>query len=81
MEMQPDQGRRHPGLLGHSLRHNGLHNLLRHGTRVVVELWGQAAAADTPWVAKDHRTGKEEEGRRKAEQDETARAGCCHVTE
>jgi hypothetical protein len=72
MEMQSDQRCRHPGLLGHSLCHNGLHNLLRLGARMVIELWEQA----TPWVAKDG-TGKER--RNKAEQDETTH-GSCHVS-
>ncbi|KAM0856581.1 hypothetical protein ACQ4PT_049032 [Festuca glaucescens] len=46
MEMQPDQGCCHPGLLGNSLCHDGLHNFFGLGARVVVELWEQAV----PWI-------------------------------
>uniref|UniRef100_A0A0E0MU97 Uncharacterized protein n=1 Tax=Oryza rufipogon TaxID=4529 RepID=A0A0E0MU97_ORYRU len=35
MKMQPDQGCRHPGLPGHRLCYDGLHDLLRLGARVV----------------------------------------------
>lgn len=63
MEMQPDEGRRHPGLPGDGLCHDGLHNLLGLGTRMVVELREEAAAV--PRVAADG--AGEEEGRHEAE--------------
>jgi hypothetical protein len=56
MEMQPDEGRRHSGLPGYGLCHDGVHNLLRLGARVVIELREQPAV---PWVAAD-RAGQEE---------------------
>ena len=43
MEMQPDQRRGHPGLPGDGPRHDGPHDLLGPGARVVVELREQAA--------------------------------------
>ena len=45
MEMQPDQGRRHPGLPGDGLRHDGPHDLIRLRARVVVEVRVQLPAA------------------------------------
>jgi hypothetical protein len=73
MEMQSDQGCRHPCFLGDSLCNNGLHDPLRLGARMVVEMMEQVAVQ----VAVD-RTGKE--GRRnKAEQDE-ANHGSRHTS-
>lgn len=63
--MQPDQGCRHPGLPGHRLCYDGLHDLLRLGARVVVELREQAIPIPIPRVAVDR--GGEEEGRNQAE--------------
>ena len=48
MEMQPDQRRCHPGLPGDGPRHDGPHDLLGPGARVVVELREQALTA--PWA-------------------------------
>lgn len=67
MEMQSDQGRGHPGLLRDGLRHDGLHDLLGLGARVVVELREQAAAA-VPRVAVGG--AGEEQRRNKAEHQE-----------
>ena len=67
MEMQPDQGRRHPGLPGDGLRHDGPHDLLRLRARVVVELREQAA----PRVAAGG-AGEEDDGEHETQQDEAA---------
>ena len=67
VEMQPDQGRRHPGLPGDGLRHDGPHDLLRLRARVVVELREQAA----PRVAAGG-AGEEDDGEHETQQDEAA---------
>lgn len=71
--MQPDEGRRHPGLPGDGLRHDGLYDLLRVGARVVVELREQAA----PRVAVDAAGEDDEAG----EQDEATTHGSRHGSE
>uniref|UniRef100_J3KYI7 Uncharacterized protein n=1 Tax=Oryza brachyantha TaxID=4533 RepID=J3KYI7_ORYBR len=73
MKMQPDQGCCHPGLPGDGLCYDGLHDLLRLGARMVVELWEQAI----PRVSVD--SAGEEDGRNQAEHQQ-ATHGSRHVS-
>ena len=66
MEMQPDQRRCHPGLPGDGPRHDGPHDLLDPGARVVVELREQAAPRVPAGGAGEEERGDDEAG----EQDE-----------